>query len=78
MSMQRPKFVVRWTDQDGNDKRREYDAEKDARKAKDWLIDNGAASVDIAIRVGGREVNSASPEPSMFPTKEAPVQQGFI
>lgn len=32
-----------------------YDNEPDARKAKQWLLDNGAPSVDIAVALGGRE-----------------------
>lgn len=78
MNMQRLKFVVRWTDADGKNHRKEYDAEKDARKAKDWLIDNGATSVDVAVSMGDREIASKPAESSMFPAKEPPVQQNFI
>jgi hypothetical protein len=74
--MQHLKFVVRWTDGEGKDHSREYDTEKDARKAKDWLTDNGATSVDIAISMNGRETKTAEPS-AMFPTKEPPSQQGF-
>lgn len=71
------KFVVRWTDQDGKNHRREYSTEKDARKAKDWLTEKGAPSVDIAISTGGREVATKPSEASMFPAKQ-PTQQGLI
>lgn len=46
------KFVVRWTDAAGNEQRKEYSHEPDARKAKAWLIDRGAKGVDIAISTG--------------------------
>lgn len=76
--MQRPKFVVRWDDRDGKKHRREYDKELEARKARDWLLLNGAPSADIAIKMGERETSTTPPESSMFPTKEAPIQQNFI
>lgn len=75
--MQRLKFVVRWTDADGKNHRKEYDVEKEARRAKDWLNDNGATSVDIAISMNGRETKTAEQPSSMFPTTEPPQQQGF-
>ncbi len=76
--MQHLKYVVRWDDQDGNKQRREYDTGKDARKAKDWLTENGATSVDIAVSMGNREIKTAEQPSSMFPTKQEPVQQGFL
>lgn len=75
--MQHLKFVVRWTDGEGKNHRREYDTEKDARKAKDWLTDNGATSVDVAVSMSGREIAAKPQESSMFPTAEPPQQQGF-
>lgn len=60
--MQRLKFVVRWTDADGKNHRKEYDTEKEARKARDWLNDNGATSVDVAISMGDREYASKPDE----------------
>lgn len=48
------KFVVRWTDAVGNEQRKEYSHEPDARKAKAWLIDRGAKGADIAISTGDR------------------------
>lgn len=75
MSMQRLKFVVRWTDADGKSHRKEYDVEKDARKAKDWLIDNGATSVDIAISMGNREI-ATKPDEGNKP-EPAAAQQEF-
>ena len=43
------KLVVRWNDKEGKSHRREYDDEPKARKARDWLMENGASDVDIAI-----------------------------
>lgn len=51
-------FVVRWEDKNGKQHRREYTTETDARKAKQWLLDNGALSVDIAIRINDKTVGS--------------------
>lgn len=73
--MQRLKYVVRWTDADDKHHRKEYSEEKEARRARDWLTDNGARQVDVAVSIGDREMKTA--EPSMFPAKESPQQQGF-
>ena len=64
--MQGVKFVVRWDDAEGNPKRKEYATEQDARKARKWLEDNGAVSVDIAIIVSGRE--------TVIPEKTPPTE----
>ncbi len=53
--MQHLKFIVRWEDRDGKPQRKEYDSEPAARKAKQWLLDNGAASADIAVSINNRE-----------------------
>lgn len=76
--MQRPKFVVRWTDQDGKNQRREYDTEPEARKARDWLIKNNAPSVDMAIQMGGREISKTAEPSSMFPAKEDPKNLALL
>lgn len=74
--MQHLKYVVRWTDQDGKNHSKEYDDDPAARKAKAWLIDRGAPSVDIAVRSRGVEYSSESSDiTTMFPVKE---QQSFI
>lgn len=44
-------LVVRWLDQDGNERTKVYKKEPDARKAKDWLLSNGVKNVDIAVRL---------------------------
>ncbi len=54
--MQKLKYVVRWSDRDGSDKSKEYDDEKSARKAKEWLLNNGSSSVDIAVSLGGKNI----------------------
>lgn len=60
--MQRLKFVVRWSDTDGKSHRKSYDAEKEARKARDWLLANGAPNADVAISMGDREYATKPPE----------------
>lgn len=64
--MQGVKFVVRWNDAEGNPKRKEYATEQEARKARKWLEENGAASVDIAIVFSGRE--------TVIPEKTPPTE----
>lgn len=49
------KLIVRWTDKDGDNHRKEYTDEKQARKAKAWLEEHGATNVDVAVRIGNRE-----------------------
>lgn len=44
-------FIVRWTDINGASKSRPYTDEKTARKARDWLTNNGIKDADIAIAV---------------------------
>lgn len=63
------KFVVRWKDADGNEQRKEYSHEPDARKAKAWLIDRGAKDVDIAISTGDR-LHSVKDKPEVEPPKQ--------
>jgi len=76
--MQRPKFVARWTDQDGKNRRREYVDEKEARKARDWLLEKGAPSADVAIKMGEREYTTDKTESSsMFPGAQ-PVQENLL
>lgn len=53
--MQHLKFVVRWSDADGKNHSKTYASEPEARKAKAWLLERGAASVDIAVAMGDRE-----------------------
>ncbi len=75
--MQHLKFIVRWEDRDGKPQRKEYDSEPAARKAKQWLLDNGAASADIAVQMGSKEYKSnggAVPEGA----KPGIEQQSFI
>lgn len=47
--MQNLKFVVRWTDPSGKTHKKEYDDEKSAIKAKQWVFDQGATSADVAV-----------------------------
>lgn len=53
--MKNVSFVVRWTDAEGKNHSKSYDDERAARKAKEWLLDNGAVSVDVAVSMNGRE-----------------------
>lgn len=48
-------FVVRWQDENAKPRSKSYDNEVDARKAKQWLLEHGAPSVDIAVALAGRE-----------------------
>lgn len=69
-------FVVRWEDNNGEQHRREYTTETDARKAKKWLLDNGATSVDIAIQINNKAVGTLSEKEK--PAKVAETgQEGF-
>lgn len=43
-------FIVRWND-GGKAHSRIYDDENVARKAKKWLMENGAQNIDIAVRI---------------------------
>ena len=60
------KFSVRWNDANDKPQHKVYDTEQDARKARKWLEDNGAASVDIAIVFSGRE--------TVMPEKTPPTE----
>lgn len=44
-------YTVRWIDDKGLNHKKSYDDEKTARKAADWLVDNGADRVDVAVVV---------------------------
>ena len=44
-------FIVRWTDLNGYKKSKEYTDEKLAKKARDWLTDNGIKDADIAVKL---------------------------
>lgn len=58
------KFSVRWNDANNKPQHKIYDTEQNARKARKWLEDNGAVSVDIAIIVSGRETVIPEKTPS--------------
>ena len=47
-------LLLRWTDNKGNQQIKEYTDEKQARKARDWLLEHGANDADIAIRLEKR------------------------
>lgn len=75
--MQHLKFVVRWTDTDGKNHSKDYGDEPSARKAKAWLLERGAVSVDIAVSMGDREFRSNG---GVIPEGAEPgiEQQAFI
>ena len=73
--MQGVRFVVRWNDAEGNPKRKECATEQDARKARKWLEDNGAGSVDIALIMGGRQMTMQDKKP---PTEVGNNQQKML
>nr|DAQ08593.1 MAG TPA: hypothetical protein [Caudoviricetes sp.] len=47
-------FIVRWND-GGKAHSRIYDDENVARKAKKWLMENGAQNIDIAVRINKKQ-----------------------
>lgn len=47
-------FIVRWDD-GGKVHSRIYDDENVARKAKKWLMENGAQNIDIAVRINKKQ-----------------------
>lgn len=72
----RGNFVVRWEDSRGTYHSKQYATEADARKAKQWLLDNGATSVDIAIQLNDRTIGSLGDKEK--PAKVAETnQEGF-
>lgn len=44
-------LVVTWQDKEGKRHTKEYTEQRDAFKARKWLVDNGAEWVDVAIRL---------------------------
>ena len=48
-------FIVRWND-GGKVHSRAYDDENVARKAKKWLMENGAQNIDITVRINKKQV----------------------
>ena len=53
---------LRWTDDKGNQQVKEYTDEKQARKARDWLLEHGADDADIAVRVQTRNTSAENTE----------------
>lgn len=47
-------FIVRWND-GGKVHSRAYGDENVARKAKKWLMENGAQNIDIAVRINKKQ-----------------------
>lgn len=43
------KIILKWKDKQGKYHEKEYDAGT-VKKAKQWLIDNGATEVDVCFR----------------------------
>ena len=48
-------FIVRWNDGGGKAHSRIYDDENVARKAKKWLMENGAQNIDIDVRINKKQ-----------------------
>ena len=44
-------LVVRWKDNNGKPQKKEYDQYKQAIKARNYLVKNGATDVDMAVRI---------------------------
>ena len=58
-------FVVRRSDKNGKQRTKEYEDEESARRAKQWLIDQGVTLVDIALKK--KEYSNASRENVLLP-----------
>lgn len=69
-------FIVRWQEKDGTQHTKRYPDEAAARRARQWLLDNGAPSVDIAIRINDKTVGSLGDKEK--PAEAAEIgQEGF-
>lgn len=69
-------FIVRWQEEDGTQHTKRYTDEAVARRAKQWLLDNGALSVDIAIRINDKTVSSLGDKEKSAKAAEI-GQEGF-
>ena len=49
-------YTVRWSDKDGAAHQKTYRNEAEARRAKKYLLENGAPSVDIAVRINDKQI----------------------
>lgn len=69
-------FILRWEDSRGTHHSKQYTAEADARKARKWLLENGAVSVDIAVRINNKTVGSLGDKEKPAKITET-SQEGF-
>lgn len=60
----RIQFIVKWQDADGKHRSRAYDTDPEAKRAEKWLKDNGAANIDIAVRLNNTEHTVTAKEDS--------------
>lgn len=42
-------LVVTWTDKDGKKQSKQYTDQRLAYKARQWLLENGATEIDVAV-----------------------------
>lgn len=54
MSLMNCAFTVRWSDEKNKPHAKTYATEPDARKAKQWLLEHGVRSVDIAVKINNK------------------------
>lgn len=58
MSLMNCTFTVRWSDENNKPHSKTYTTEADARKAKQWLLEHGVRSVDIAVKINNKPAGS--------------------
>ena len=51
-------IVVRWKDNNGKSHKKEYDQYKQAIKARNYLVKNGATDVDMAVAINKKAADS--------------------
>jgi len=51
-------LVVRWRDNNGKLHEKEYDQYKQAIKARNYLVKNGATDVDMAVAINKKAADS--------------------
>lgn len=54
------RIVVRWKDNKGKPQKKEYDQYKQAIKARNYLVKNGATDVDMAVKIKKDDVKIAN------------------
>lgn len=74
MSLMNCTFTVRWNDEKNKPHSKAYETEVAAKKAKQWLLDHGVRSVDIAVKINNKPAGSLQDEKQ---PEAAAGQKGF-